>query len=191
MNGSLFDWFEYRSYKKVCLKLAPWFNCRQCTFTFAIIPPWLNILTSSVSFIENLIKVNTSRISFEVFVRTGKLLSKEVEWIYDQTLDCGYKLHTGILHLIDYCFITGQITDQLMSGVSVRVYEPLSSIQRTDRPVFVFMHGGGWTFLSIGKCSRHPRRGTMLHHLNSNQCYLFCYLCKKKSLKWSKQRGVY
>ena len=115
----------------------------------------------------------------KIFVRTGKLLSKEVEWIYDQTLDCSYKLHTGILHLIDYCFITGQITDQLMSGVSVRVYEPLYSIQRTDRPVFVFMHGGGWTFLSIGKCSRHPRRGTMLHHLNSNQCYLFCYLCKK------------
>ncbi|XP_022343965.2 neutral cholesterol ester hydrolase 1-like [Crassostrea virginica] len=42
-----------------------------------------------------------------------------------------------------------RITDQLMSGVSVRVYEPLSSIQQTDRPVFVFMHGGGWTFLSI------------------------------------------
>lgn len=46
---------------------------------------------------------------------------------------------------------SGQITDQVMSGIPVRVYEPESSIQQPNRPVLLYLHGGGWTFLSIGK----------------------------------------
>lgn len=48
-------------------------------------------------------------------------------------------------------FSSGQITDQVMSGIPVRVYEPESSIQQTNRPVLLYLHGGGWAFLSIGK----------------------------------------
>ncbi|XP_061163053.1 neutral cholesterol ester hydrolase 1-like [Saccostrea echinata] len=42
-----------------------------------------------------------------------------------------------------------KITDRLMNGVPVRVYEPLKSIQQSNRPVLIYIHGGGWTFLSI------------------------------------------
>lgn len=50
-----------------------------------------------------------------------------------------------------FIFSSGQISDQVMSGIPVRVYEPESSIQRPNRPVLLYLHGGGWTFLSIGK----------------------------------------
>lgn len=50
-----------------------------------------------------------------------------------------------------FIFWSGQITDQVMSGIPVRVYEPESSIQQTNRPVLLYLHGGGWAFLSIGK----------------------------------------
>lgn len=50
-----------------------------------------------------------------------------------------------------FIFWSGQITDQVMSGIPVRVYEPESSIQQPKRPVLLYLHGGGWAFLSIGK----------------------------------------
>lgn len=50
-----------------------------------------------------------------------------------------------------FIFWSGQITDQVMSGIPVRVYEPESSIQQPNRPVLLYLHGGGWAFLSIGK----------------------------------------
>ncbi|XP_062608026.1 neutral cholesterol ester hydrolase 1-like isoform X1 [Saccostrea cucullata] len=42
-----------------------------------------------------------------------------------------------------------KITDRLMNGIPVRLYEPVTSLQQTNRPVFIYIHGGGWTFLSV------------------------------------------
>ncbi|XP_056022041.1 neutral cholesterol ester hydrolase 1-like [Ostrea edulis] len=42
-----------------------------------------------------------------------------------------------------------KITNRVMSGVPVRMYEPLSSVQKSNRPVLIYIHGGGWTFLSV------------------------------------------
>ena len=49
-------------------------------------------------------------------------------------------------------FILFQVNDTVIDGVRVKVYEPFSTIRSADRAVFVFMHGGGWSTLSVGKC---------------------------------------
>ncbi|OWF35615.1 neutral cholesterol ester hydrolase 1-like [Mizuhopecten yessoensis] len=42
-----------------------------------------------------------------------------------------------------------QITNTTMSGVHVRIYEPVTSLQVAERPVLVYFHGGGWSMLSV------------------------------------------
>ncbi|XP_071093503.1 neutral cholesterol ester hydrolase 1-like [Haliotis cracherodii] len=42
-----------------------------------------------------------------------------------------------------------KITDTQFNGVDVRVYEPASCTGK-ERPVLVYYHGGGWSWLSIG-----------------------------------------
>lgn len=44
---------------------------------------------------------------------------------------------------------TLKVNDTIIDGVRVKVYEPFSTIRSADRAVFVFMHGGGWSTLSV------------------------------------------
>ena len=37
--------------------------------------------------------------------------------------------------------------------VHLRVYEPITTLEQENRPVFVYFHGGGFSLLSIGKTS--------------------------------------
>lgn len=45
-----------------------------------------------------------------------------------------------------------QIYDTKLAGVDVRIYEPTKG-KNSDRPALVYYHGGGWSWLSIGKHS--------------------------------------
>ena len=42
------------------------------------------------------------------------------------------------------------MNDTVIDGVRVKVYEPISTIRSEDRAVLVFLHGGGWSLLSVG-----------------------------------------
>lgn len=45
-----------------------------------------------------------------------------------------------------------QIYDTEFDGVGVRVYEPVK-VGGSKRPVLMYYHGGGWSWLSVGKSS--------------------------------------
>ena len=57
------------------------------------------------------------------------------------------------------------MNDTILEGVRVKIYEPVSTIRSEERSVLFFMHGGGWSTLSIGQYvyflllwkSFHPR----------------------------------
>lgn len=42
-----------------------------------------------------------------------------------------------------------QITDTRIRDVRVKIYQPASLVGKTDRPVLVYFHGGGWSLLSV------------------------------------------
>ncbi|XP_067667961.1 arylacetamide deacetylase-like [Haliotis asinina] len=42
-----------------------------------------------------------------------------------------------------------KIHDTQFDGVPVRVYEPVADLDSSSRPVVVYFHGGGWSFLSV------------------------------------------
>lgn len=42
-----------------------------------------------------------------------------------------------------------QITDTTIRDIRVKIYQPASSLGKTDRPVLVYFHGGGWSLLSV------------------------------------------
>lgn len=44
-----------------------------------------------------------------------------------------------------------QITDTKIRNVKIKIYQPASTLGKTDRPVLVYFHGGGWSLLSAGK----------------------------------------
>lgn len=51
-----------------------------------------------------------------------------------------------------------QITDTTMKGVHVRMYQPVTSLQHKQRPVFLYFHGGGWNLLSVDSYDPLMRR---------------------------------
>ncbi|XP_045174154.1 neutral cholesterol ester hydrolase 1-like [Mercenaria mercenaria] len=44
---------------------------------------------------------------------------------------------------------TLRINDTRIAGVRVVLYEPVSTYRSDDRPVLIFMHGGGWSTMSV------------------------------------------
>lgn len=47
---------------------------------------------------------------------------------------------------------TFQINDTILEGVRVVIYEPISTYDLSQRAALIFLHGGGWSRLSVGKC---------------------------------------
>jgi len=46
-----------------------------------------------------------------------------------------------------------QINDTVIAGVRTLIYEPVVNIWSHDRPVLIFLHGGGWSRMSVGGCA--------------------------------------
>lgn len=42
-----------------------------------------------------------------------------------------------------------KITDSHIRDIRVKIYEPVRGLGRTDRPVLIYLHGGGWSLLSV------------------------------------------
>lgn len=63
--------------------------------------------------------------------------------LVDMTVDI-LKIFLGIEML--------QVTDTVIKGVPVRVYNPFSN-RESERPAIVFFHGGGWVLCSVSKCT--------------------------------------
>ncbi|XP_060076044.1 neutral cholesterol ester hydrolase 1-like [Ylistrum balloti] len=51
-----------------------------------------------------------------------------------------------------------QITDTTMKSIHVRMYQPVTSLQHKRRPVLVYLHGGGWSLLSVDSYDPLMRR---------------------------------
>ena len=70
-----------------------------------------------------------------------------------------------------------QINDTMLDGVRVVIYEPVFTYGYRKRAALIFLHGGGWSTLSVGRCqSRYSpaplTRQSSLHNISSMNCNL-------------------
>jgi acetyl esterase/lipase len=68
---------------------------------------------------------------------------------FNTTLQMDNHYNECTLYNILFCSLF-KIYDTEYGGVGVRVYEPVN-VKSDKRPVLVYYHGGGWSWLSVGK----------------------------------------
>ena len=82
------------------------------------------------------------------------------------------------------CGFDHQITDTHIRDIRVKIYEPVGGLGRTDRPVLVYFHGGGWSLLSVGKNLLKPRRGVGMGEIFTCAKSIIMNIISKHRVHW-------